>query len=499
MNPDPSPSPPSPSSPVLTVDVAILGAGTAGMAAYRAARAVSERVLLIEAERFGTTCARVGCMPSKLLIAAAEAAHSAEQAHRFGVDVAGVQVDGVRVMARVRAERDRFVGFVERAAEGIPEADRMIGRAQFLDDHTLEVRSGADSDVALRGRILARVHARSIVIATGSRPRVLPMFDGLGDRLVVNDDLFNWTDLPGSVAVFGPGVIGLELGQALHRLGVRVRIFGVGGLVGPLTDPEIRENARQVFAAELALDADAHVTEVVRVADGVQVTWDDAGTLRSETFDYVLAATGRVPNIDGLGLERTSLKRAGSQRDRRGVPVYDPRTMQCGDSAIFLAGDANADVPLLHEAADEGRIAGENAARFPAVQPGHRTSPIAVAFTDPNIAMVGESWSQVQHRSPVVGRVSFEDQGRSRVMLQNRGAMHVYAERETGRFLGAEMVAPRAEHLAHLLAWAHQQGLTIDQMLAMPFYHPVIEEGLRTALRDARAHLLASQPVTQLA
>jgi dihydrolipoamide dehydrogenase len=473
---------------VLTVDVAILGAGTAGMAAYRAARAVSERVLLIEAERFGTTCARVGCMPSKLLIAAADAAHGAEQAHRFGVDVAGVQVDGVRVMARVRAERDRFVGFVERAAEGIPEADRMIGRAQFVDDHTLEVRSGADSGT------LARVHARSIVIATGSRPRVLPMFDGLGDRLVVNDDVFNWTDLPGSVAVFGPGVIGLELGQALHRLGVRVRIFGVGGLVGPLTDPEIRENARQVFAAELALDADARVTEVVRVTEGVRVTWDDAGTLRSEIVDYVLAATGRVPNVDGLGLERTSLK-----RDRRGVPVYDPRTMQCGDSAIFLAGDANADVPLLHEAADEGRIAGENAARFPAVQPGHRTSPIAVAFTDPNIAMVGESWAQVQDRRPVVGRVSFEDQGRSRVMLQNRGAMHVYAERETGRFLGAEMVAPRAEHLAHLLAWAHQQGLTIEQMLAMPFYHPVIEEGLRTALRDARAQLLVRQPVTQLA
>jgi len=475
-----------------TVDVAILGAGTAGMAAYRAARAVSECVLLVEAERFGTTCARVGCMPSKLLIAAADAAHGAEQAPRFGVDVAGVQVDGARVMERVRSERDRFVGFVERSAAGIPEADRMIGRAQFLDDHTLEVRSGAESG------ILARVHARSIVIATGSRPRVLPMFDGLGDRLVVNDDVFNWTALPGSVAVFGPGVIGLELGQALHRLGVRVRIFGVGGLVGPLTDPEIRENARQVFAAELALDADAHVTEVARVSDGVRVSWDDAGTLRSETFDYVLAATGRVPNVDGLGLEQTSL-----QRDRRGVPVYDPRTMQCGDSAIFLAGDANADVPLLHEAADEGRIAGENAARFPAVQPGHRTSAIAVAFTDPNIAMVGESWSQVRDRSPIVGRVSFEDQGRSRVILQNRGALHVYADRETGRFLGAEMVAPRGEHLAHLLAWAHQQGLTVDQMLAMPFYHPVIEEGLRTALRDARAQLLAHrslvQPVVQLA
>ena len=88
-----------------------------------------------------------------------------------------------------------------------------------------------------------------------------------------------------------------------------------------------------------------------------------------------------------------------------------------------------------------------------------------------------------------LGRVSFDDQGRSRVMLVNKGRLHLYAERGTGRLLGAEMVGPRAEHLAHLLAWAHQQGLSVADMLAMPFYHPVIEEGLRTALRDAATRL----------
>jgi dihydrolipoamide dehydrogenase len=108
-------------------------------------------------------------------------------------------------------------------------------------------------------------------------------------------------------------------------------------------------------------------------------------------------------------------------------------------------------------------------------------------FTDPNIAMVGQTRAALG--APIVGRVSFEDQGRSRVMLQNRGRLNVYADPATGRFLGAEMIAPRAEHLAHLLAWAHQQGLTIDRMLEMPFYHPVIEEGVRTALRDASAQL----------
>jgi dihydrolipoamide dehydrogenase len=467
-------------NPIHKVDVAILGAGTAGMAAYRAAAAVTDRVVLIEAEAYGTTCARVGCMPSKLLIAAADAAHGAQHARAFGVDAPDVRVDGARVMERVRAERDRFVGFVVDTVETFPVHHRLLGRATFLDDHRLQVGDPSDGGCV--------VEARSIVLATGSRSRVLPFLEAAGDRLIVNDDVFDWTELPESVAVFGPGVIGLELGQALHRLGVRVRMFGVGGFVGPLSDPEVRETARSVLNAEFPLLPDATVRHVERVADGVRVTWELDGELRSEVFAHVLAATGRTPNLDRLGLENTTLV-----LDKRRVPVYDTETMQAGTSHIFLAGDANADLPVLHEAADEGRIAGENAARFPNVLPGQRRSPLSVVFTDPNIAMIGQSWDQVKDRKPIVGRVSFDDQGRARVMRQNRGRLHVYADRVTGRLLGAEMVAPRAEHLAHLLAWSHQQQLTIDQMLAMPFYHPVIEEGLRTALRDASAQLVASQ------
>ena len=131
---------------------------------------------------------------------------------------------------------------------------------------------------------------------------------------------------------------------------MRVRIFGVGGFVGPLTDPEIRAEAGRIVDAEVPLHADAKDLRAERVPGGVRVTWDGG----SETFQYALAATGRVPNVDNLGLENTGLV-----LDRRGVPVYDPRTLQCGDSGIFVAGDANADAPLLHEAADEGRIAGE--------------------------------------------------------------------------------------------------------------------------------------------
>ncbi|MBV8272396.1 MAG: dihydrolipoyl dehydrogenase [Cupriavidus sp.] len=458
----------------VKTDVAVIGAGTAGLAAYRAAIAAGKRAVIIEGGAYGTTCARVGCMPSKLLIAAAEAAHEARHTAAFGVHVDGqVRIDGREVMQRVRSERDRFVGFVVRGVESIPEADRLRGFAQFIDNTILQI----DTHTIVR--------ARSVVIATGSRPAVPPAFAVFGDRLIVNDDVFSWDDLPQSVAVFGPGVIGLELGQALSRLGVRVRVFGVGGGVGPLSDPEIRAYAARAFNEEFPLLPDARVLEMRREGDEAVITFEgEDGKPVTERFAYVLAATGRRPNIDNLAIDNTAL-----ELDLRGVPVFDPITLQCGDSPVFIAGDANNVLPLLHEAADEGKIAGENAAHWPDVRPLVRRATIAVVFSDPQIAMVGKRFADLKPGSFVTGEVSFEDQGRSRVMLKNRGLMHVYADRVTGRFLGAEWLGPRAENIAHLLAWSYQQGLTIGEMLAMPYYHPVVEEGLRTALRDADARL----------
>jgi dihydrolipoamide dehydrogenase len=333
-----------------------------------------------------------------------------------------------------------------------------------------------------------RIAARAIVIATGSRPTIAPILAGLGDRLVVNDGVFDWDDLPKSVAVFGPGVIGLEIGQALSRLGVRVVVLGRGGRLGPITDPYVHRAALAAFGAEFALDPDAHVSRVERVGDEVEIDYvGPDGRPRRERFEYVLAATGRTPNVERLALEN-----AGVERDAKGVPVFDPYTLQSGASAVFIAGDASNFLPLLHEAADEGRIAGENAARFPNVTAGLRRTPLGIVFTDPQIAIVGRGFASLKTHALAAGEVSFDDQGRARVMLRNRGHLRVYGDPETGRFLGAEMAGPDAEHIGHLLAWALQSGMTVAQMLDMPFYHPVVEEGLRTALRDLAARMSES-------
>ena len=453
----------------LEVDVAIIGAGTAGLAAYRSVLEHTGRLVLIEGGPHGTTCARVGCMPSKLLIAAAEAAHAVRDAPVFGIEAGPPRIDGQAVMARVRVLRDYFVGSVLEVVEDFPPEHRMDGDARFVDDHHLQV--GED----------VTVEAGRIVIAAGSRPAYSSFLGQAGDLLLTSDDVFEWQGLPESVVVYGGGIIGLELGQALHRLGVRMRLFGKGGAVGPLSDPEVRDYAARTFAAEFHFGPDAQVRAVRRRGGQVEVTFEDeGGGERTERFDRLLAATGRRPNVDRLGLENTTL-----ELDDTGVPLFDRFTGQCGGSHIFIAGDVNNEVPLLHEAADEGKIAGDNAGRYPDVRAQTRRAPLGIVFCDPQIATAGRSYRDLQAEQVdyAIGEVSFEDQGRSRVINENRGLLRLYGAHGTGLFLGAEMIGPAAEHVGHLLAWAAQQGLSVHEMLALPYYHPVVEEGVRTGLR----------------
>ena len=454
----------------MDVDVAVIGAGTGGLGARRTAEKHGASTVMIESGPYGTTCARVGCMPSKLLIAAADAAHHVREAGQFGVRAELTGIDGPAVLGRVQRERDRFVGFVKEAVHDIDDTKRLRGRATFLDHTTIQV-----DDHTI-------VHAKAVVIATGSAPWLPPPLRGLGDRVITNEHVFDLADLPKSVAVVGVGVIGLELGQALHRLGVDVELFGHNEQIGPVSDPAILKEVRAVFGAEMTVRLSSPVTTAEVVDGGVKLSWDGG----ERVFEYVLAATGRRPNLDlgALSVPMQTIQRIP-------VPVYDQRTMQIADTNLFLAGDVTVDRALLHEASDEGRIAGANAARYAqgsAVRAHARRTALGVVFTDPQIATVGQAWRDLEGTDFKVGTIDYSDQGRARVMGVNQGRVNIYGC-PRGRLLGAEMFGPAVEHTAHLLAWAIQAGMTVSDALRMPFYHPVVEEGIRSALRDL-AHAL---------
>ncbi|MGF1640804.1 MAG: dihydrolipoyl dehydrogenase [Rhodospirillales bacterium] len=459
---------------VQSVDVAIIGAGTAGLAALREVRKRTEHFLIVNDGAYGTTCARVGCMPSKALIEAAKAFHHRRHLQAFGIRGAdALSVDVAAVLARVRRLRDRFVAGVLAATEDLG-ARSVAGRARLAGPGRVEID----------GRM---VEAKRIVLATGSRPIVPGGWRRFGDRVVTTDTLFERETLPQRIAVVGLGAIGVEIAQALSRLGLAVAGFDAADRLAGLSDGEIDAALRAALADEFAIHTGAPA-ELSETAAGITVV----GSGGRFVADLVIAALGRRPNVDDIGLETL-----GVALDDRGLPPVDPTTMRIADLPVFLAGDANGFAPLLHEAADEGHIAGINAVT---AEPRcfRRRTPLAIVFAEPDVAVVGARYADLDLARTVIGEVDFARQGRARTAERNRGLLRVYADCGDGRLLGAAMCAPAGEHIVHLLALAIEQRLTVQELLGMPFYHPVIEEGLRTALRDA-ARQLPAGPDSDLA
>ncbi|SFU49475.1 dihydrolipoamide dehydrogenase [Nitrosomonas eutropha] len=450
-------------------DVVIIGAGSAGLSALREVRKRTDNFVLINDGPWGTTCARVGCMPSKLLIEAANAFQRRFSFGEFGIMGSDqLKLDDKKVLQRLRRLRDDFVASTLKITSDLGER-AISGRAHIL----------FPDQVMVNGE---KICTRKIVIATGSRPVVPKDWPNLGKRLLTTDTLFELDTLPQSMAVIGMGPVGLEMAQALSRLEVRVTGFGSRGSVGGVSDPYINQIAVKLLSEEFPLYLGSRASVAVNPDNNVI-------TVRAENteveVDSVLAALGRQPNIDGIGLDAL-----GITLDEKGLPPVNPITLQIADLPVFLAGDANKRLPLLHEAADDGHIAGLNTTSEELICFKRRV-PLAIVFTDPNIAVVGQSFHSIERENIQIGEVSFSNQGRARSAQSNRGALRVYAAASNGRLLGAEICAPSGEHFAHLLALAIGQSLNVWDLLRMPFYHPVLEEGLRTALRNLASKLPA--------
>jgi dihydrolipoamide dehydrogenase len=448
---------------VRKVKVAILGAGTAGLTALGVVRKHTDDFVIVNDGPYGTTCARVGCMPSKALI------HIANDYHRRSTfDAVGIRGgDGLRMdvgaaLAWVRSYRDARVAPNLRPTDRVGERN-VPGRASFEAPDVLRIARADGGE--------ERIRAEAVIVATGSSPIVPAAWRSFGDRILTTDTLFEQRDLPGRIAVVGLGAIGLEMGQALARLGLEVSAFELRDSVAALTDPELQAEAARLFAEEFALHL-GHGVEIHAAGDALRVV---AGE-HEATVDAVLAALGRAPNVTDLGLERLGLP-----LDARGLPPFDPHTAQVGDLPIYIAGDVDADRVVMHEASDEGFLAAWNAVHGPTRF--RRRTPLTIAFTDPEIAMVGLPYAALPEGS-VRASHDFSRQSRALAMRSAAGRLELYAEPGSGRLLGAELMTPHGEHLAHLLALAIERELSVAEILTMPVYHPVLEEGLRSALRS---------------
>ncbi len=454
----------------ITVDVAVIGAGTAGLKAFSELRRLGLSSLLIDHGPLGTTCARVGCMPSKAAL------HAGQQWSTLRALAAGPQVPGParspdELWRQARGTRDLLAADTVDLTHRVAGDRLVMGSARFTAPDTLDVD----------GRT---VRARAFVVATGSHPVVPRALAALGERLVTTDRLFDLDALPSRVGILGLGAVGLEIGVALSRLGVRVVAGDLKPLPAGITDPEIGARAIERFGTEMTMwlgrpiEADA--------ADGVVEL--RSGAERAEV-DLVIAALGRRPNVDAL-----DLRAAGVPLDAHGAPALDLRSLRAGSSRVFLAGDVSNLRPLMHEASDEGAIAARAAAqslagRIDREALATRRTPLAIVFSDPDIATIGRDWHALDHEKTIVGSAHGAANGRSRVIGETGNLVRLYVARENGRLLGASLIASHGEHLAHLLAWAIQRAETVDGLLEMPYYHPSVEEMLQSALKDAARQL----------
>ena len=444
----------------LSCDVAVIGAGTAGLHAYKAATTAGADAVIIEAGAGGSTCTRVGCMPSKALIAAGRAAHRARKAGLFGVTLPEPVIDGAAVMRRVREQRDYFTDAVLDDYHAIPDARRLHGRARFAAPGVLLV--GDDR----------RVTARTIIIATGSTPVVPPALDPVAPLVHTNETIFDLEALPASLGVIGAGPLGLELAQAFARLGVAVTVLDKGKAVGSLADPEAEQAARAALGAEFAIHTGV---EISAAPDGGKARLGWKGDSQGEiVVDLVLAASGRKPVLDGLNLAAAQVP-----LDDAGVPRFEETSRRVGDADLFIAGDADGWRPVLHEAARGGRIAGWSAAGGAARRP---LPTLAIAFTEPNIVAVGARFDALPDGAKI-GEAKVGGNGRARIDGEDQGLVRLYADAR-GKLIGGTIVATGGEHLGQLLAMAIDCDVDAAILADEPWYHPTLEEMLQDAARD---------------
>ena len=456
-------------------DIIIVGAGTAGISAYKEAIKYTSNILIVNQGPWDTTCARVGCMPSKVLISTANRMYDIEHADEVALQVEA-HIDRSAVMQHVRQLRDRFTAATLADVDSWDQSHKISGSAKFINANTIQVNN-------------QHYQAKSFILAVGSTPNMDAEWKAeLGDRYINSDDIFELEQLPISLAVIGSGVIAIELAQAMTRLGVQTTVFARSQKVGSLSSPQLQPLACKELSQAMNIKFKVLPENIKKSQHGVLISFTDNVSQTLEV-DYVLSATGRSSNLNSLDLTQIN----PLFKEIRNLPINN-RSKQLGEYPIFIIGDAYTQTPVQHEAAVEGRLVVESCLNFPKLKDLKTLIPLSIVFSSPEMAIAGQSYKQLidENVEFITGYASYERQGRALVLGKNHGAAEVYVDVNTRQLLGAELLVESAEHMGHLLAWIISEKLTVDQILEKPFYHPTLEEGLRSALKHARRQLKKS-------
>jgi len=446
-------------------DLVVIGAGPGGyVAAIRAAQ-LGLNVGCIEAESaLGGTCLRIGCIPSKALLESSERFWEAkEKLSAHGIAFEHLNLDLEAMLRR----KDQVVTTLTRGVDALfkkNKISRYLGHGKITEQGRVEVADPKEK-VGLK--------ARAILIATGSKPASLPGVLLDGQRVVTSTEALSFTEVPNHLVVIGAGYIGLELGSVWRRLGARVTILEYLDRILFGLDAEIAAEAKKIFEKQgLEFRLKCKVTAARTEGGQCRVEVEGQDPI---VCDRVLVAVGRVPNTEGLGLEKVSIR-----VDQKGFIPVNERFATSADG-VYAIGDVIEGPMLAHKAEEEGMacverlVTGHGHVNYEAIA--------AVVYTHPEIGSVGKTEEQlkalgIDYRK---GLFPFRANGRARTLGQVEGRIAILADARSDRILGVHMLGPHAGELINEAATAMSFGASSEDLARTCHVHPTLGEAMREA------------------
>ena len=444
--------------------IAVIGGGSGAFVAAIRAAGDGAKVTIIESGTIGGTCVNVGCVPSKIMIRAAHLAHHAQH-HPFPglqTQLNGVDREGLVQQQQALVEELREAKYIS-ILDSNPNIDLVTGRARFEDAHTVVVDGAQGNKVTIK--------ADRVFIATGARPYI-PDISGLaGTPYWTSTDALVANNIPQHLLVYGGSVVAVELAQAFRRLGSEVTIIARSTLLSK-EDPQLGEGLQHVFEQE-GIKAVTHTTiDSVLHKDGRFVINTTNGVHEG---DRLLVATGRQANTEDLALEAT-----GVEVDAAGSIIIDDQ-MQTSTDGVYAAGDCTSQPQYVYVAAAAGTRAAINMTGGGASI--DLTAMPAVVFTDPQIATVGldEKTAQQQGMAVESRTLDLEHVPRALANFDTRGFIKLVAEMETGRLVGAQVLAPEGGEIIQTAVLAVRNRMTVQELANQLFPYLTMVEGIKLA------------------
>lgn len=458
-------------------DVVILGGGTGGyVAAIRAAQ-LGLKTAVVEKEKLGGTCLHKGCIPSKALLRSAEVYRTAREADQFGVETAGVSLNFEKVQQRKQAVVDKLAAGVNHLMKK-GKIDVYTGYGRILGPSIFSPLPGTISVERGNGEENDMLIPKQVIIATGSRPRMLPGLEADGKSVLTSDEALQMEELPQSIIIVGGGVIGIEWASMLHDFGVKVTVIEYADRILPTEDLEISKEMESLLkkkGIQFITGAKVLPDTMTKTSDDISIQAEKDGETVTYSAEKMLVSIGRQANIEGIGLENTDIVTENGM-----ISVNE--SCQTKESHIYAIGDVIGGLQLAHVASHEGIIAVEH---FAGLNP-HPLDPTLVPkciYASPEAASVGltEDEAKANGHNVKIGKFPFMAIGKALVYGESDGFVKIVADRDTDDILGVHMIGPHVTDMISEAGLAKVLDATPWEVGQTIHPHPTLSEAIGEA------------------